>query len=101
MELTTNEIITNVLRHGGLILWAESEGMEIAELEAAIARWRQEASNHMRRRAQHELGEAGIDARLVERITGYTTPSDPHYAPPVSQREAAADAAHIKKWGYV
>lgn len=101
MELTTNNIITNVLRHGGLILWAEHDGVKVAELEAAIARWRQEASNYLRRRAQMELSEAGIDARLVERITGYTTPSDPHYAPPVSQREAAADAAHIKKWGYV
>lgn len=103
--LTTHDIITHLTRHGSVIIWAEYEGCTQAALSSAITAWRNNASPEARRRVAVELSDAGLDWRTITRVTGLNTskPSAPAPAPapPVSRAEAAADAAHIQKWGHV
>lgn len=102
MDLTTHDIITQLTRHGSIIIWAEQEDLGTATLWAAITAWRNNASDVARRRVAVELREAGVDARTLARVTGLPPASKPPApAPPVSRAEVAADAAHIAKWGYV
>lgn len=99
--LTTHDIITQLTRHGSVIIWAEYEGCAQAALSSAITAWRNNATPDARRRVAVELSEAGLDWRTITRVTGLNTSKPVAPAPPVSRAEAAADAAHIQKWGHV